>query len=137
MLAGLARLVRSGGHDAPLAEAGTPDADVAARADAEGRVLVTRDKALAASVTGSVLLLEDETDAQAAELFRARGLDPAPAPFTRCVMDNALVRPATPEERRSAPKGADPVFACPSCGRVYWAGSHVRRMAERLAALRS
>ena len=138
MLAGLARLLRSGGHDAGLAEAGTPDEEVAARAASEGRRLVTRDRLLAARVPGAVLLTTDGTDAQAAELIAALGLDPAPAPFARCVVDNALVRPATEveAERAAAPAGAEEAFACPACGRVYWAGSHVRRMAARLDRLR-
>lgn len=28
--------------------------------------------------------------------------------------------------------GAGPVTACPDCGRIYWPGSHVRRMRARL-----
>ena len=135
MLAGLARLLRSGGHDVALAEAGTPDGDVAARAATEGRTLLTRDRAFADRCPDAVLLTVDGTDAQAAMLATLTGLPLGPAPFTRCVLDNAPVRLATVEERKAAPAHTPEVFACPDCGRVYWAGSHVRRMAERLARL--
>ena len=135
MLAGLARLLRSGGHDVGLAEPGTPDAAVAARAAAEGRTLITADRAFTAQTPGAVLLADGTPDAQARALFAATGLPPAPAPFTRCVMDNAGVRRASAEEARAAPDGAGAVWVCPACERTYWAGSHVRRMTERLEAL--
>ena len=135
MLAGLARLLRSGGHDVALAEPGTPDEGVAARAAAEGRTLVTCDRAFADSVPGAVLLAPTGTDGQAAALLAALNLPAAPAPFTRCVIDNAPVRPATEAERAVAPDGIVDAYACPACARVFWAGSHVRRMTERLAAL--
>ena len=137
MLAGLARLLRSGGHDAALAEPGTPDEAVAARAAAEDRVLVTADRAFAGVVPDAVLLADGPVEEQARTLLAALDLPAAPAPFTRCVMDNAPVRPATPDEARAAPDGTAPVWACPDCGRVYWAGSHVRRMTARLARLRA
>ena len=135
MLAGLARLLRSGGHDVGLAEPGAPDAAIAARAAAEGRTLITADRAFAAATPGAVLLADGTPDAQARALFAATGLPPAPAPFTRCVVDNALVRRATEEEAKAAPEGTGEVWVCPDCARTYWAGSHVRRMTERLEAL--
>jgi Mut7-C RNAse domain len=36
-----------------------------------------------------------------------------------------------PERSRAA---GDPMRVCPECGRLYWSGSHVRRMQQRLAA---
>ena len=35
----------------------------------------------------------------------------------------------------AASTGAGPFRACPACGRLYWPGSHVRQLAERLDRL--
>jgi len=53
------------------------------------------------------------------------------------VVDNAELRAATSEEIGRMPETAralpGPFRACPACGRLYWPGSHVKRMAARLA----
>ena len=36
----------------------------------------------------------------------------------------------------ASPQAKDgPFQACPACGRLYWPGSHVKRMKDRLAGL--
>lgn len=76
---------------------------------------------------------------EAASLSRGVVLNWDFAPFTRCVMDNAHLRAATLDEidrmPESAQAGQGPFRACPACGRLYWPGSHVRRMGERLDGL--
>jgi uncharacterized protein len=143
MLAGLARWLRAAGHDTALAEPGTPDAAVLARCRAEGRVLISRDRQLVreAGVTlPSVLLRGEDMDEHARALADALGLDWTLAPFTRCLVDNAPLRPAdgsdlarVPAQSRALP---GPFRACPCCGRVFWPGSHVRRMSRQLALWR-
>jgi uncharacterized protein with PIN domain len=103
-------------------------------------VLVTRDRELAArAAPGSALLKETDALAQARALSAALPIDWALAPFTRCVMDNALLRGATADEIAQIPAqardGPGPIRACPSCGRIYWPGSHVKRLRARLEAL--
>jgi uncharacterized protein with PIN domain len=138
MLAALARWLRAAGYDAALAPPSAPDRSLIDQARAEGRVLVSRDRALVGAAEGvrAVLLPDGGLDRQAAALGRALGLDWRRAPFTRCMMDNTPLRPATageiaamPETSRSRP---GPFRACPRCGRLFWPGSHVRRMSERL-----
>lgn len=141
MLGGLARWLRAAGHDAAVAPRQASDADLIAIAEHEGRILISRDRALVARARGraqAVLLVSEGVDAQALELDGALGLDWTLAPFTRCMMDNADLRPATaaeiaalPDRTRALP---GPFRACPACGRLYWPGSHVRRMLERLQA---
>jgi uncharacterized protein len=135
MLAGLARWLRAAGYDTALAPPGMADIDLRAQAHREGRVLVTRDRLLGAA-PGAVLLAADKLEAQAREFGERMGIDWLKAPFSRCVMDNSLLAPAgpadlqrMPEETRALP---GPFRVCPSCGRVYWPGSHVRRMRARL-----
>ena len=139
MLAGLARWLRAAGHDTTLAQAGEGDGAMIDRCEAEGRVLVSRDRDLARAASarvGTVLLTRDDVDGQALALARALELDWTLAPFTRCMMDNTPLRAAdesdmagVPEQSRALP---GPFTACPACGRVYWPGSHVRRMTARL-----
>jgi uncharacterized protein with PIN domain len=143
MLGGLARWLRAAGHDAAVAERGLKDAALIDRSAEEGRILVSRDRRLAHEASGrarAVLLATDDLDRQAAHLSRALRLDWTSAPFTRCLVDNTPLRAATeaglgriPERSRAR---AGPFRACPSCGRVFWPGSHVRRMLHRLEAWR-
>lgn len=139
MLVRLARLLRAAGYDTYLASGGEPDAGLLKLAREEGRILLTRDKQLAAAAPESVLIEGRGVDEEAESLSRGVLLDWNFAPFTRCVMDNAHLRDATLDEidrmPQSAQAGAGPFRACPACGRLYWPGSHVRRMGERLDEL--
>lgn len=140
MLGRLARLLRSAGHDTALASGGAPDADLLAQANAEGRLLLTRDRDLAkAAHPCSVRIEGDAVLDQARSLSAAVPLDWLAAPFTRCAMDNAELRVAEASERSRMPPearvGAGPFRVCPACGRLYWPGSHVRRTRARLEGL--
>ncbi len=139
MLAGLARWLRAAGHDVAVLPRGSSDAMVAAQARRDGRVLLTRDRDFAAPRAAGldvVALGADALDRQAAELSRRLGLDWLAAPFTRCLVDGAMLEAALPEEVPEAARArGGPFHRCPACGRVYWPGSHVRRMRARLDAL--
>ncbi|HYE42460.1 MAG TPA: DUF5615 family PIN-like protein [Caulobacteraceae bacterium] len=140
MLSGLARLLRAAGHDVLLAPAQSPDSDLIRRAAEEERLLLTRDGDLAAAVGERGLRLRGDTaDGQAEELSGRVAVDWLAAPFTRCLVDNTLLRPAAALEIAALPGDTaarpGPFTACPACGRVYWPGSHVRRMLEKLTAL--
>jgi hypothetical protein len=140
MLVRLARLLRAAGHDALLAEPGAADDALLALARAEKRVLLTRDRRLAGAVGVETLAIEaDAPREQAAELSRAYPVDWLRAPLTRCLVDNAPLRPATPAEIGRAPASsrsqAGPFTACPGCGRLYWPGSHARRIMGKLRVL--
>jgi uncharacterized protein with PIN domain len=140
MLLRLARLLRAAGYDTYLAHDGQSDAELLALARAENRVLVTRDKRLAAQAHPRGVVAEGRgAHAEAAHLASVLPIDWSFAPFTRCLVDNAVLRAADrdeiarmPAESRERP---GPFRACPACGRVYWPGSHVRRLAERLDRL--
>jgi uncharacterized protein len=140
MMVRLARLLRAAGYDTRLAEGGASDAELLKLARAEDRILVTRDRTLAQlAAPKSVLIRTPGLDGEAEALAGALPLDWTHAPFTRCVMDNAPLRAATAEEIARMPgetkQMPGPFRACPACGRLYWPGSHVRRMAARLERL--
>jgi hypothetical protein len=98
MLGRLARWLRVLGFDTAY-DPTVHDPALVRMANAEGRVLLTRDRHLAAL--------------------------PAPLPPDEAA---ALVPPAA----RGLP---GPVRRCEACGRVYWPGSHVRRMRRAIDAV--
>jgi uncharacterized protein with PIN domain len=140
MLKGVGRWLRAAGYDAAIVDEGANDRQLLARAGAEGRVLLTCDRRLAArSGDGaSVLVLGTEhPDGAALELCERLAVDWLHAPFTRCLLDNAPLLPASEEAVARLPASAREaggrILCCPRCHRVYWPGSHVRRMQARLA----
>lgn len=140
MLARLARLLRAAGYDTAMADNGAADAALLAQAKADGRIILTRDRRLADLAGPDGLLIGGAgVMAEAKALARALPIDWSLAPFTRCVVDNTALREATPEEVARMPKSTQerpgPFRACPACGRLYWPGSHTRRIAARLEAL--
>lgn len=140
MLLRLARLLRAAGYDTALAEGGQRDSELLRIARAENRVLVTRDKALAASGHPRAVLVDGRGAYAEAESLSAKlPIDWRLAPFSRCLVDNAPLGEASAADLARAPAEArerpGPFRACPACGRVYWQGSHVRRLGERLDRL--
>ena len=61
-------------------------------------------------------------------------------PLSRCIRCNApLVDASRDEVKREVPEyvflAHDTFRRCPSCGRIYWPGTHVNRMEERITEL--
>jgi uncharacterized protein with PIN domain len=141
MLHGLARWLRAAGYDTEVAAAGLADAALLAHCRAEGRTLLTRDRALAQAARGRIaalFLAYDRREAQARQLKAALAIDWLGAPFTRCLVDNAALEAADAADWARVPPAArvagGALRRCPACARLYWPGGHVRRMAAQLAA---
>jgi len=139
MLARLARYLRAAGYDTELAGNGMADRDILRQAGEEGRWLLTLDRKIVehkAAQGRVVMLRHDSLDDQAWMLLRHFAMNWTRHAFTRCLLDNALLRPATEQEFESAPldvrQAGSVLLACPACRRVYWQGSHYRRMMARL-----
>jgi uncharacterized protein with PIN domain len=119
-----------------VAATGSRDGALIEAAAGEGRLLLTRDRRMLErrEAGGTVLVLEGGRLAeQAAELRERLMLDWTAAPFTRCLVDNApLVEAEGIPPRYQGRNIASPLSSCPACGRLYWVGSHVRRMRTRL-----
>src|ERR1700757_4665084 len=99
MLLRLARLLRAAGYDTYLAHDGQGDAELLALARAENRVLVTRDKQLAAQAHPRAVVVEGRgAHAEGEHLAGVLAIDWTLAPFSRCLVDNAPLREARPEE---------------------------------------
>jgi uncharacterized protein with PIN domain len=133
----LATYLRMCGHDAAYAlDRGVEDDDeLRALARDEGRVLVTRDVALAAGTPGAVCLRHTDVREQVSEL-RAAGYECALGESERCSVCNGRLEavPADAETPADAPDpDAEPVWRCRDCGQLFWKGSHWAAVRERLA----
>ena len=134
----LARHLRLLGLDVEH-EPGVDDAGLARRSVADGRLLLTRDRGLLmrASLREGRFIRSIEPTQQAIEVLRAFALTTEVAPFTRCLECNAVLVTATLEEiadqiPASAANRYDRFRSCPGCRRVYWEGTHVDRLRERI-----
>lgn len=140
-LGALARALRLLGFDTLWAN-DWGDAELARRAGAQRRILLTRDRALLMrrAVTHGLLVPSGPTAAQLAWLVDRLQLCGALAPFTRCLRCNTPLTALAPEVARARlPAGfrcAEAAFwTCGDCGRLYWRGSHWRAMCRRIAAV--
>ncbi len=116
MLGGLARWLRILGFDAAY-EPHVADQVLVLRARADGRTLLTRDRRLHASEPRVTRC----TRCNVPLLRLEEGEVPA---------GGAALRFEIPDAARER---GTPVSHCPICGRVYWEGSHTRRMREAVA----
>lgn len=139
MLARLARYLRAAGIDTTLADATAADAQILREAIAQQRWLLTADRKIMEhkAASGHVLLLPlGSLDAEAAALSARFGIDWLGNAFSRCLVDNAALQPATPELALRVPADArqpeTELLACPECSRVYWRGSHYQRIRKKL-----
>jgi uncharacterized protein len=139
MLGRLARYLRAAGYDTTLAAGGAADRDLLAAARRERRTFVTCDREIAlhkAAADLALILPRGTIDELAAALSSRAALDGLHRPFSRCLVDNAPLIEGLGRSGRPIPPdvAAADVRSCPDCGRVYWAGSHHRRMRSRLVA---
>jgi uncharacterized protein with PIN domain len=119
------------------------DAELAATAESHDRILLTRDIGLLKrnSVRRGRWLRNTDPRQQAREIVEQFGLRPSFDPFTRCMHCNSELRPVDRAHIASRlPEKVAENFQdfrqCPSCERVYWPGSHYRRMENLIQWLR-
>lgn len=139
-LAGYLRLVGSDAHYDPALD----DPQLVERSLEEDRVLLTRDRALLmhGSLRNGSYVRSIDPLRQAVEVVDRFALRNRLLPFTRCMACNAVLMAAGPEAvGGKVPTGVLERYRefhrCPGCGRVYWRGSHHRRLVrlvERIAA---
>ncbi len=108
----------------------------------EQRILLTRDRELLkhSAVTRGYWVRQTDSHHQLAEVVQRFDLNRSFRPFTRCMACNTLLRPAAKAEIRHLIAGRtaelyDDFLQCPGCGRVYWKGSHWRRMQQWIQEL--
>jgi hypothetical protein len=141
MLGRLAKWLRAFGLDVHYDPA-LDDHGVIARARERGAIALTGDTDFPKPADVRVIFIEsDHLKEQLEQLVRDVPLHLTEArPFTRCIVCNQALVPATRDEVwRDIPPFIyltnESYARCPECSRVYWEGSHARRMHEGLTAL--
>jgi len=140
-LGGLARLLRMAGFDT-LYRNDYADAEIAAIAVAEQRILLTRDRELLKlrDLTHGCYVRALKPPHQFREIVDRLDLRRSLRPFTRCLSCNAPLRDVAKAEvldalPPSVRANQERFTTCDACGRVYWPGSHWRRMQTLLSGL--
>jgi uncharacterized protein with PIN domain len=137
-VARLVRWLRAVGLDT-LWEDAISDAELVRRAILERRFVLTLDKGLLEEFRAdNILLLRNEDPfEQFREIVAHFEIEKPARLFTRCLRCNTLLRAAEMEEiiAHAPPKireVQENIAFCPRCRRLYWEGSHTRRMRETI-----
>ncbi|MFQ5946694.1 MAG: Mut7-C RNAse domain-containing protein, partial [Anaerolineae bacterium] len=137
----LAAYLRLSGFDT-LYWSDIEDAELADLSRREPRILLTKDRDLLKrrSVTHGYFVREVHPRAQLAEVVRRFDLARSMHPFHRCLRCNGILQ-QVPKEAvldqlpARTQQGFEEFQRCPDCGRIYWKGSHYRRMQRLIAAV--
>lgn len=136
MLGRLARWLRALGFDTRY-ESTLDDAALAALAQREGRVLLTRDVELTRRRNVRAFLIQDDKLVlQLRQIVAAFALRDTAA-FSRCLECNVeLVQVSRETIVARVPRYVwqtqERFFQCPHCSKVYWRGTHWARMQQLL-----
>jgi uncharacterized protein len=137
----LARYLRMLGYDARWRNDAS-DEELARSSAAEHRIILTRDAGLLKRriVTHGYRVREVDPQRQLAEVVHRLDLYRSIAPFRRCLCCNELLETVRKEDVADelTPRireQHEAFWRCRACGRVYWAGSHRRRMERLVSAL--
>jgi uncharacterized protein with PIN domain len=142
MLGTLCRYLRFLGYDAlsaaSLREGNTrEDTLLLKTAERTGRILLTRDRELAARGGSRAILVTGETVLDQLRELVDRGLISTELRLDRCSLCNEPLRPARERDVSEAPyaprarKGLK-FFWCRRCRKLYWMGSHGRSLEKRI-----
>lgn len=139
MLGALARWLRALDVDVAY-DPSLDDPELVERAVAEGRVILTRDRRLTERrlARNHLLIRSDRVEEQVRQVLDALGIAPEPGRlFRRCLRCNVPLAIIEAEEAQArvppfVARTQEEFRTCPSCGRIYWRGTHVGRMARWL-----
>jgi uncharacterized protein len=138
-LGGLSRFLRMAGFDT-VYDNNIHDDEIEALAASEDRVVLTRDRELLKrrTITHGCYVHAIKPEEQLREIFKRLDLAGSAHPFTLCLHCNAPLRHVDKAEvaDQLPPMVRDEQTefnTCDCCHRVYWKGSHWKRMAGLLA----
>jgi uncharacterized protein len=142
MLANLAPWLRAAGYDTLIVHPKMSDREILQQAVKEGRYLLTRDRHFLEmdDPNKKIVFLPGETlEELATHLKSITHLNWLARPFSRCLLCNEELTFPDPEiVKRQVP---DQILAqerrfwyCKHCNKVYWEGSHTKRMFAQLQA---
>lgn len=139
MLGALARWLRVLDLDV-VYDSSLDDHELVERAVAEERVILTRDRRLTQRrrARNHLLIRSDVVDEQVLQVLEELEIRPDPERLLgRCLRCNAATEPIAAEQARAlvppwVARTQDEYRVCPVCGRIYWSGTHAKRMRKRL-----
>jgi uncharacterized protein with PIN domain len=138
-LGALARFLRMAGFDT-VYDNTIHDDEIAALAESEGRVVLTRDRELLKrrTITHGCYIHALKPEQQLRELFDRLDLASSVKPFSLCLHCNAPLRTVSREEVwEQLPPAVRELHhefnTCDCCHGVFWKGSHWKRMTDVLA----
>jgi uncharacterized protein len=130
MLIRLGRWLRLMGQDVANPEGSGSDSELLQKARAESRTLITRDKRLAEECrkvsVDCILVKASRIEDQLGEMAKSGvplQLDPK-----RCTLCNGPLQEVDCREKMT--------WQCKSCGKLFWQGSHWRKMNKMLEKVR-
>ncbi len=133
----LARLLRLMGFDTLFSNAYADD-EIVRISEEQGRIVLTRDRRLlhAKAVTHGYWVRSVWPRRQVDEVVRRFDLAGQVRPFSRCADCNGRIEPVAKEAvadqlEPKTKKYYEKFYRCPSCGKIYWEGSHVGKLRER------
>jgi uncharacterized protein len=135
MLGRLAKHLRLLGLDV-LYNRTLDDNELIRRSLEESRTILTRDTGLVGRPLAAdhIFIATNDLAGQIREVLDSSGLDGLPLPLTRCSECNEPLAPVPREEARDLVpdyvyEKNEEFLGCRKCGRIYWKGTHTKRMA--------
>ena len=135
----LARLLRLLGFDTLFANSFSDKVIVDISVDQQ-RVILTRDRRLlyAKAATYGYWVRSVIPQQQLAEVVRRFDLAALVRPFYRCTLCNGLIDPVEKQQvfnllQPKTKKYYEAFYRCRNCNKIYWEGSHIENIRERLA----
>jgi len=132
----LAAYLRMLGFDAAYGNCSS-DHELVRTSSEQQRILLTRDRGLLKhrAVTHGYLVRQTDSRRQIAEIVARYDLARCIKPFTRCMVCNGSLTQISKEQVQSvlpprAATSSGELCRCLRCGRIYWMGSHYRRMQQ-------
>ena len=122
---------------------GSNDSNMVAIAQAEGRVIITRDtqimkrRVITSGQLKAVLIKSDEPELQMHQLIGTLNLDCRFRPFALCLECNQpLVERSKQQVKDLVPpyvfQTQSQYMECPACHRIFWRGTHWQAMTKKL-----
>jgi uncharacterized protein with PIN domain len=140
MVIRLGKNLRIIGYDADW-DTGVRTHDLIQRANATGRIFVTRNTHLAEQyppVRNGIILSETDPVRQFRTVVEELGLDTQSDLFSRCIRCNVKLDTLVDKNEASALvhpnvyQRQERFFRCPHCGTIFWHGSHVANTCRKL-----
>jgi uncharacterized protein with PIN domain len=139
----LARYLRMLGFDT-LYDRGWDDVTLASISQRENRVLLSRDTRLLmrSNITRGMYVRSIHPRTQIIDVIKRYNLSGRIDPFKRCITCNGEISPVAKDALISGKVPQDVLartnsfYRCGYCGKYYWNGTHVEKMAKRIDDIR-